>query len=181
MSIAEQVRSVALQEYRLVRSCVQAVDQRIGPVIETAPGMDAVLSRLRHVLHDLDDRVSGDDRVTPSYAETGTTADAAAAPAEAAVADDFTDEGDATTNEPASNKPAASSKPAASNKPAASRQDDTPEVSVEPQEVEHLAEELLEDERDHHAGELADNDELREVQARLRAKHALQERDDPQA
>lgn len=164
MSIAGQVRSVARQEYRLVRSCVKAVDQRIGPVIEIAPGMDALLSHLRHVLHDLDDRVSGDDRVMPPYAETGNSADAAEA-----AADDASDERDAPTNESA-----------ATNASVASREDDTHEASAEPQEVEHLAEELLEDESDHHAGELADNDELREVQARLRAKHALQERDNPQ-
>jgi hypothetical protein len=49
----------------------------------------------------------------------------------------------------------------------------------EQEEIEELAEELFEAEEEQtFAGELADDEELRRVQAELRAKHTVEERDE---
>jgi hypothetical protein len=49
----------------------------------------------------------------------------------------------------------------------------------EQDEIEELTEELLEAEEEQtFAGELADDEELRRVQAELRAKHTVEERDE---
>lgn len=48
------------------------------------------------------------------------------------------------------------------------------------EDVEQLTEDLLETEEEQSfSGELAEDDELRRVQAELRAKHAIEEREDP--
>jgi hypothetical protein len=54
-----------------------------------------------------------------------------------------------------------------------------PLPETEQEEVEELAVDILEAEQDQtFAGELADDDELRRVQAELRAKHIVEERDE---
>lgn len=69
-----------------------------------------------------------------------------------------------------------SAKQYAPTRPAPAADEGSPEVSVD--EVEHVAEDLLADQAEHElVGELADP-ELQEVQAKLRAKHLLEEREE---
>jgi hypothetical protein len=160
MAISEQLRSVARFEAGVLRSALTTVDRAVlTPLADRSPGLGRAVTRARGAVSGLSGRLGGSAAAGPD-----------------AVA----------TAEPAAPIEVPTDKPA--NAAAEARQE--PDTSVEPDdgsavlddtevaEVEVLAEELLEEEAVHVTGELAENEDLREVQARLRAKHALQEQDE---
>jgi hypothetical protein len=168
MPITEQLRSVARFEAGVLRSALTTVDRAVlTPLADRSPGLGRVVTRARGAFSDLSGRLGG-SASGPLEAPAPVAAEPEAAPPIEVPKDEPKDE--------------------PKNDAAEARQE--PDTSVEPvegsavldntevAEVEALAEEFLEEEAVHVTGELAENEDLREVQARLRAKHALQEQDE---
>lgn len=149
MTASTLVRAAARRELDLARASIDFVDRLVlSRLGSRAEPARDVLTRLRDTVGDLAERTSP--------GESGTTA---AAPR-------------------AQQRPAGTGRGRARESAPPAEAASAVLTADEVEEATELADTYLAEEEGHLVGELAEDDELRRVQAELRAKHALQERDE---
>lgn len=155
MTVTDLLRTAARRELALARASIELFDRQLGRLGDGADVPRQVLRRVRDVL----DPSAG--------ASSNGQDDRAAAPGNAHGR---------SPRDPATEhlRDAAS--------PITAPEEGSAVLTPEKQdEARTLAEEYLDEEDQHLTGELADDEELRRVQAELRAKHAMQEQDEQSA